>query len=67
MPYGDTVSGNIVDSNDWQGLTASQIVTDVTQGYTSNWYTGTAFFHGIQADSIIALHDDGNQNTIASL
>lgn len=57
----------IVDSNDWQGLTASQIVTDVTQGYTSNWYTGTAFFHAIQADFIIALHDDGNQNTIASL
>lgn len=67
MPYGDPVSGNVVDSNDWQGLTASQIVTDVTQGYTSNWYTGAAFFHGIQADSIIALHDDGNQSTIASL
>ena len=67
MPYGDPVSGNIVDSNDWNGLTAAQIVTYVTQGYTAPWYTGPQFFHGIQADTIISMHDDGNPATIASL
>jgi peptidoglycan/xylan/chitin deacetylase (PgdA/CDA1 family) len=67
MPYGDPQTGNIVDSNDWQGLTAAQIVSDVTNGYTAPWYTGPAFFHGIQADSIIAMHDDGNLSTINSL
>lgn len=66
-PYGEPTNGNIVDSNDWNGLTAAQIVTYVTQGYVAPWYTGPQYFHGIQANSIVAMHDDGNPATIASL
>ena len=43
----------IVDSMDWTGISAAQIVTDVTQGSSSD---GT-FYPGINGGSIIGFHD----------
>jgi peptidoglycan/xylan/chitin deacetylase (PgdA/CDA1 family) len=67
MPYGIAGVGNIVDSRDWTGIAASQIASNVTNGYTLNGY----FYPGITANSIISMHDgDGTstyQNTNAAL
>jgi peptidoglycan/xylan/chitin deacetylase (PgdA/CDA1 family) len=52
MPWG-TPSGNIVDSRDWTGISAPQIVSNVTDGYSLNGNT----YQGIKADSIIGMHD----------
>lgn len=59
MSWG-TPSGNIVDSQDWTGISASQIASNVINGYTKNGY----FYPGIKANSIVAMHDgDGNAPT----
>jgi peptidoglycan/xylan/chitin deacetylase (PgdA/CDA1 family) len=52
MPWG-TPSGNIVDSRDWTGISASQIVSNVVNGYSLNGL----FYPGITADSIVSMHD----------
>jgi peptidoglycan/xylan/chitin deacetylase (PgdA/CDA1 family) len=64
MPWG-TPSGNIVDSQDWTGISSSQIVSNVINGYTKNGN----FYPGIKANSIISMHDgDGyTLNTIQAL
>jgi len=56
---------NIVDSQDWTGISATQIVSNVTNGYTLNGVT----VPGISAGSIIAMHDASGYsvNTIAAL
>lgn len=62
MPWG----ANIVDSQDWTGISGTQIAQNVTQGYTING----VFKPGIKADSIIAMHDGDapeSGNTIDSL
>jgi peptidoglycan/xylan/chitin deacetylase (PgdA/CDA1 family) len=64
MPWG-TPSGNIVDSQDWTGISAAQIASNVTNGYSKNGY----FYPGIKANSVISMHD-GNAtytNTDAAL
>ncbi len=56
---------NIVDSQDWTGISAAQIVSNVTNGYTLYGVT----VPGISAGSIIAMHDASGYsvNTIAAL
>jgi len=63
MPWGD----NIVDSQDWKGISAAQIDSNVINGYTDQF---GHFKHGMQADSILSFHDgaqDTAPNTIAAL
>jgi peptidoglycan/xylan/chitin deacetylase (PgdA/CDA1 family) len=62
MPWG-TPSGNIVDSQDWTGISTSQIVSNVTQGYTKNGN----FYPGIKADSIVSMHDGEDQTTLNTI
>jgi peptidoglycan/xylan/chitin deacetylase (PgdA/CDA1 family) len=52
MPWG-TPGGNVVDSRDWTGISVSQIIMNVTNGYSLNGN----FYAGIKADSIVAMHD----------
>lgn len=55
MPYESNPhhTPRIVDSMDWTGVSAAQIVTDVTQGASSD---GT-FYPGINGGSIVGFHD----------
>jgi peptidoglycan/xylan/chitin deacetylase (PgdA/CDA1 family) len=65
MPWG-TPTGNIVDSQDWTGISPAAIVSNVTQGYTKNGN----FYPGIKANSIVSMHDgeyQTTQNTIQAL
>jgi peptidoglycan/xylan/chitin deacetylase (PgdA/CDA1 family) len=64
MAWG-TPSGNIVDSQDWAGISPGQILSNVTNGYTKNGY----FYPGIRANSIVSMHDglDASINTNAAL
>jgi peptidoglycan/xylan/chitin deacetylase (PgdA/CDA1 family) len=62
--------GNIVDSNDYSGISAAEIADRVINGYTRTINGVTYHWHGIQADSIIAMHDGNGpeaQNTINAL
>jgi peptidoglycan/xylan/chitin deacetylase (PgdA/CDA1 family) len=59
MPWG-TPSGNIVDSQDWTGISPSQIASNVTRGYTKNGN----FYPGIKAGSIVSMHDGEDQTTL---
>ena len=64
MPWSS--NANIVDSQDWTGISAAAIAANVNQGYTKNG----AFVPGIKAGSIISMHDGEDQttlNTIAAL
>ena len=56
---------NLVDSLDWTGIPASQIVSNVTNGYTLYGVS----VPGISANSIISMHDASGYsvNTIAAL
>jgi peptidoglycan/xylan/chitin deacetylase (PgdA/CDA1 family) len=63
MPWGQ----NIVDSQDWTGISPDQIVSNVTNGYTQS--NGVAK-PGIKANSIISMHDGDDPewvNTNAAL
>src|SRR5262249_57421253 len=62
MPWG-TPSGNIVDSQDWTGISAAQIVSNVTNGYTKNGW----FYPCIKDDSIVAMHDGDDQTTLTMI
>jgi peptidoglycan/xylan/chitin deacetylase (PgdA/CDA1 family) len=67
MPW-STETGNIIDSRDWtSGVTSSEIVRNVTVGYTD---ASGQFFPGMKADSIIAMHDAdaiGTPKTVEAL
>lgn len=60
---------NIVDSQDWRGISAQQIVTNVTRGYPISVGHEEQYVPGIHAGSIIAMHDGipDARNTIAAL
>jgi peptidoglycan/xylan/chitin deacetylase (PgdA/CDA1 family) len=63
MPWG----ANIVDSQDWTGISSDQIASNVINGYTQS---NGIVKPGMTADSIISMHDgeyDTVLNTIASL
>jgi len=60
MPWG-TPTGNIVDSQDWTGISSGQIASNVINGYTKSGN----FYPGMKADSIVSLHD-GEYNTTAN-
>jgi peptidoglycan/xylan/chitin deacetylase (PgdA/CDA1 family) len=65
MPWG-APTANIVDSQDWTGISPAAIAANVTQGYTKNGN----FYPGIKDGSIVAMHDGEDQttlNTIAAL
>jgi peptidoglycan/xylan/chitin deacetylase (PgdA/CDA1 family) len=62
MPWG-TPGGNIVDSQDWTGIPAAQIASNVTNGYTKNGWS----YPGIKADSIISMHDGEDQTTLNTI
>ncbi|WIM94989.1 polysaccharide deacetylase family protein [Actinoplanes oblitus] len=65
MPWG-TPGGNIVDSRDWTGISATQIAANVTNGYTANGNS----YPGIRNESIVVMHDgeyDTTRNAIAAL
>jgi peptidoglycan/xylan/chitin deacetylase (PgdA/CDA1 family) len=55
MPYEvlPTYTPRIVDSMDWTGISAQQIVSDVTKGYVSDG----VHYPGIDGGSIIAMHE----------
>jgi len=59
MPW-STPNGNIVDSQDWTGISPSQIASNVINGYTKNGY----FYPGIKANSIVGMHDGEGQTTL---
>lgn len=63
MPWGS----NIVDSQDWSGISPSQIASNVTSGYVDKFGKQKP---GITGDSIVAMHDGAGPealNTIDSL
>lgn len=62
MPWG-TPNGNIVDSQDWTGISPAAIAANVTQGYTKNGY----FYAGIKDGSIVSMHDGEDQTTLNTI
>jgi peptidoglycan/xylan/chitin deacetylase (PgdA/CDA1 family) len=62
MPW-STPNGNIVDSQDWTGISPAAIAANVTQGYTRNGN----FYPGIKADSIVSMHDGEDQTTLNTI
>jgi peptidoglycan/xylan/chitin deacetylase (PgdA/CDA1 family) len=62
MPWG-TPNGNIVDSQDWTGISPAAIAANVTQGYTKNGY----FYPGIKDGSIVSMHDGEGQTTLNTI
>ena len=64
LSYG-TSTGDIVDSRDWDGLSPSQVVHNITHGYTVD---GT-FIPGIHRGSILSAHDGISETptTVAAL
>jgi peptidoglycan-N-acetylglucosamine deacetylase len=54
-PFSVTPTGKPIDSRDWTGISAAQIVRDVTFGY----YVGSRYVPGIHAGSVIGFHDSG--------
>jgi peptidoglycan/xylan/chitin deacetylase (PgdA/CDA1 family) len=61
MPWGRLA--NIVDSQDWTGISAAQIASNVINGYTLNGFV----YPGITANSIVAMHDaDGTEIATAA-
>lgn len=65
MPW-STPNGNIVDSQDWTGISPAAIAANVTRGYTKNGF----FYPGIRANSIVSMHDGLDQtvlNTVQAL
>ena len=65
MPWG-TPTGNIVDGQDWTGVSSAEIAANVTKGYTKNGYA----YAGIKAGSIVSLHDglgEATLNTVKAL
>jgi peptidoglycan/xylan/chitin deacetylase (PgdA/CDA1 family) len=62
MPWGSPTA-NVVDSQDWTGISSAAITANVTQGYTKNGY----FYPGIKADSIVSMHDGEDQTTLNTI
>jgi peptidoglycan/xylan/chitin deacetylase (PgdA/CDA1 family) len=62
MPWG-TPTGNIVDSQDWTGISPATIAANVTQGYTKNGN----FYPGIRANSIVSMHDGLDATTLNTI
>lgn len=65
MPWG-APTANIVDSQDWTGISPAAIAANVTRGYTKNGN----FYPGIKDGSIVSMHDGEDLttlNTIAAL
>ena len=52
-PFSVTPEGSPIDSRDWTGISAAQIVRDVTLGY----YVGSRYVPGIHDGSVIGFHD----------
>ena len=52
-PFSVTPKGRPIDSQDWTGIPAAQIVRDVTLGY----YVGSRYVPGIHGGSVIGFHD----------
>jgi peptidoglycan/xylan/chitin deacetylase (PgdA/CDA1 family) len=59
MPWGSP-GANIVDSQDWTGISPAAIAANVTQGYTKNGI----FYSGMKAGSIVSMHDGEDQTTL---
>jgi peptidoglycan/xylan/chitin deacetylase (PgdA/CDA1 family) len=62
MPWG-TPTANIVDSQDWTGITPAAIAANVIQGYSKNGYS----YPGIKAGSIVSMHDGQDQTTVNTI
>jgi len=62
MPWGSPTA-NVVDSQDWTGVSPAAVAANVTQGYTKNGY----FYPGIKADSIVSMHDGEDQTTLNTI
>jgi peptidoglycan/xylan/chitin deacetylase (PgdA/CDA1 family) len=62
MPWG-TPKGNIVDSQDWTGISPARIAANVTRGYTKNGI----FYRGIRAGSIISMHDREDKTALKTI
>jgi peptidoglycan/xylan/chitin deacetylase (PgdA/CDA1 family) len=59
MPWG-APKANIVDSQDWTGISPAAIAANVTQGYTKNGN----FYPGIKDGAIVSMHDGEDQTTL---
>lgn len=57
QPFSVLPRGNIVDSRDWTGISAQQIVRDVTRGYNAKVNGRTIHMAGIRGGSVIGFHD----------
>jgi peptidoglycan-N-acetylglucosamine deacetylase len=57
QPFSVTQSGNITDSRDWTGISAAQIVHDVTHGYPITQDGQQSWRAGIHGGSVIGFHD----------
>ncbi len=57
QPFSVTADGSAVDSRDWTGASAAQIVHDVTHGYTITRGGQVTHQAGIRAGSVIGFHD----------
>jgi peptidoglycan/xylan/chitin deacetylase (PgdA/CDA1 family) len=54
---------NVMDSKDWSGASAEQIVSNVISGYTVDGN----FYNGIKNETIVLMHDGGGQETLNSI
>jgi peptidoglycan/xylan/chitin deacetylase (PgdA/CDA1 family) len=62
MPWG-APKGNIVDSQDWTGISPAAIAANVTRGYTKNGNV----YPGIKAEAIVSMHDGEDQTTLNTI
>jgi peptidoglycan/xylan/chitin deacetylase (PgdA/CDA1 family) len=62
MPWG-APQANIVDSQDWTGISPAAIAANVTEGYTKNGN----FYPGIKAGAIVSMHDGEDQTTLNTI
>ncbi len=62
-PFSAKPNGNIVDSRDWMGISATQIARDVEYGYWGRSNHRSMYFAGLsQGARLIGFHDSGPQS-----
>jgi peptidoglycan/xylan/chitin deacetylase (PgdA/CDA1 family) len=66
QPFSVTSDGSATDSRDWTGISAAQIVHDVTHGYTVTENGQVVYRAGISAGSVIGFHDSSAGNCVTT-
>jgi len=57
MPFAVVPGSKVVDSRDWTGISARQIVHDVTHGFVIHIGNSKVRISGIRGGSVIGFHD----------